>query len=147
MWGCSHSDTVFAYFAVGQSLGSSHLRGEHHCRSSAARNRLLPGRHHSGSWNYRNVRRGCIKTKQQLVPKRRLCRGRWSLYCASVQWLSFSLRVQSCRALRLNKNLPEGKSKSTTKSKQEVIRNRGMAGVGRSIQPLHGPSIHAESFP
>lgn len=61
-------------------------------------------------------------------------RGRWYLYCASVQRLSFSLRVHSWRALRLNENLLKGKSKPTRKSKQEIIQNRGMAAVGRSIQ-------------
>lgn len=40
MQGCCHSDAAFAHFAVEQSLGSSHLRGDHHCGSSATRNGL-----------------------------------------------------------------------------------------------------------
>jgi len=139
---CSHSDTAFAHVAVGQSLGISHLRGEHHCVSSAARNRVLPGRHHSRSWNYKNVRRDWTKSEQQLVPTQGLSRGRWCLYHASVQWLSLSLRVRSERALGLNENLLKGKSKPTTKSKQEIIQIRRMASVGRSIQ-----TFHTESFP
>lgn len=75
--GCSHSDTVFANFAVGQSLGTSHLSEERCCRSSAT-----PGSHHSGSSNCRKVR-GWRKSKQQLVLKWCLCRGMVPILCLS----------------------------------------------------------------
>lgn len=104
-----------------------------------------PREHHSGCRNYRNyrnVRGGWTKSKEHLALKRCLCRGRWYLYCSSVPRLSFSLRVCSWRAPRLNENLLKGKSEPTAKSKQEITQNRGMAGVGRSLQ-----SSDAESFP
>lgn len=138
--GFSYSDTMFAHFTVGQSLESSHLRGEHCCRSSAARSYLLPGRHHSRSWNYRNVRNDSTKPKEQLVPKQHLCRAKWSLHCASVQ--QFSLRLLSWRAFRVKENLLKVKSKPTTNIEQELTQNGGVAGVGRPIQPFD-----EESFP